>query len=522
MGERAAACWLLLLCASGLLACGPRPVLDPRPGIALTADLARADALVRRGSYASLQDALAIYERLAATGDAPAASLRAIDTALLLALRERELGLAGGRFLGRAVELANRQPLPYDIGLFISVAESQGWHAAGVSKEQQESQLPSLRTMFKSWPAWRAQLAAGAELDLVRAYFLLALDCARRSYQGEGDVPPWTPPDGAPPLLRFRAAVCPRMVDDATLEALAKDDPGFAETHLFLGEQALGNLTLRTAEKHLGEAVKAMPELPPAWLLLGHVHLAIEEPDLARDAYHRVNIAVPGQREAMLGEAKSLSYLGRAEAAIAILDEVERLGTWYMGDMYYWRAWNRHRLKQDDAANDDVLASRQRMPMDPKVDSLAGFIALARHEVERAEGEFRLAVQHYEGRRERDCDSGYYLASTLVMQRKWAEAAPIFERAEPCYALDEKAVRQRIATIRASDLPDDRQDRLVAAKERDILKVQLQQARACYNAAVAHANLGEPGKARPFAERALANHEMKSLAEQLLARLGPS
>jgi hypothetical protein len=60
MGGHAAACWLLILCASGLPVCGPRPLLDPRPGIALTADLARADALVRRGSYASLQDAMAI------------------------------------------------------------------------------------------------------------------------------------------------------------------------------------------------------------------------------------------------------------------------------------------------------------------------------------------------------------------------------------------------------------------------------------------------------------------------------
>ena len=490
--------------------------------MALTADLERADALVRRGSYASLQEALSIYERLAATGDAPAAALQAIDTALLLALRERELGLAGGRSLERAVELANRQPPPYDIGVFLSVADAQAWHAGGVSKEQQESQLPALRTMFKSWPAWRAQLEAGAERDLLRAYFLLALDCARRSHQGEGDVPPWQPPADAPPLLRFRAAVCPLTIHEAALDALAKNDPGFAETHLFLGDQAFRNLTLRTAEKHLAEAVKAMPGLPAAWLLLGHVHLAIEEPDLARDAYHRVTLAVPGQREAMLGEAKSLSYLGRHEAAIAVLDEMERLGTWYMGDTYYWRAWNRHRLARHDAANDDVLAARSRMPMSPQVDMLAGFIALARHEVERAEGEFRLAVQHYEGRGDRDCDSGYYLASTLVMQRKWAEAAPFFERAEPCYALDEKAVRQRIATIRASDLPDDRQDRLVAAKERDILKVQLQQARACYNAAVAYANLGEPGKARPFALRAVAHPEMKSLAEQLLARLGPS
>jgi len=108
------------------------------------------------------------------------------------------------------------------------------------------------------------------------------------------------------------------------------------------------------------------------------------------------------------------------------------------------------------------------------------------------------------------------------MQRKWTEAAPVFERAEPCYALDEKAVRQRIATIRASELPDDRQDRLVAAKERDILKIRLQQARSAYNAGVAWANLGDAARARPFAERAAAHPELKTLAEQLLARLGPS
>ena len=205
MGIRAAAGWLLVLCGSGLVACGPRPVLDPRPGIALTADLARADALIRQGSYASLQDALAIYERLAATGNAPSAELRAIDTALLLALRERELGLAGGRSLERAVALANRQPPPYDIGVFLSVAESQPWHPGGVSKERQDSQLPSLRTMFKSWPAWRAQLSAGAEQDLLQAYFLLALDCTRRSYQGEGDVPPWR----LPPARRHCCASAP-------------------------------------------------------------------------------------------------------------------------------------------------------------------------------------------------------------------------------------------------------------------------------------------------------------------------
>ena len=488
--------------------------------MALTAELARADALVAEGCYACLTEALAIYERAAATGGAPAAGVRAVDAALLLALRERELGLGAGRALEHAVELASLQPAPFDISPFVAVAESHAWHAGGASRERQDAVMPALRTMFKSWPARRTLIAPGAERDALSAYFLLALDCDRRYYQGGGDVDPWKPAPGAPPLVRFRAAVCPAEPDEEALAAIVEADPRFAEAHLFLGEGALRRLTLLTAERHLLKAVAGIPGLPPARLALGHVYLAMEEFREARDAYHDVNAAVPGQRDAMLGEIKSLSYLGRHQEAIAIADEMVRLGTWYMGDAYYWRAWNRHRLGQHDAANDDVVAARSRMPMSPQVDLLAGFIAIARNEIARAEGEFRLAVQHLEGRGERDCDAGYYLASTLVMQRKWAEAAPLFERAEPCYILDEQAVRQRIAAIRASDLQDDRQDRLVAAKERDILKVRLQQARSCYNAAVAAANLGDEAKARPFAERASAHPDLAVQAKVLLDRIG--
>jgi tetratricopeptide (TPR) repeat protein len=507
---------VLVPCLSG---CAPRVRLDPGPGIALTAELVRADALVSRGCYTCLQEALAIYERAAVTGRAPAAGLRTIDTLLLLALRERELGLGSGQSLERAVDLASRQPSPFDISVFVAVADSQSWHAGGVSKERYDESMGPLRRMSGAWPDWRAQLQPGADSDVLRGYYLLSLDCSARSFLNDAGIESWKPAGDAPPILRFRTSVCPNAFDESTLANLLKADPRWADAHFFLGELALGQRKLRTAEKHLVEAAAAIPGLVAARLTLGHVYLAMEDVDLALHAYHEVNAAVPGQREAMLGEVKSLSYLGRHQDAVTILDGMERLGTWYMGEVYYWRAWNRHRLKENDAANEDVLASRSRMPMSPQVDALAGFIAIARNEVARAEREFRLAVQHFEGRGERDCDSGYYLASALVLQRKWAEAVPFFERAEPCYALDEKAVRDRIAAIRASDLPDDRQDRLVAAKEKDILKVRLQQARSCFNAAVALANLGEVDKARPLAERAAAHPDLKDLVQPLLARL---
>jgi tetratricopeptide (TPR) repeat protein len=520
MGMRAAACWLLLLCTPGLLACAPRPRLDPRPGMAVTADMARANGLVRAGCHACLTDALAIYERLAASGAAPAANDLAIDTLLLLALRERELGLGTGRSLEQAIDLADRRPPPFDIGVFRSVAEVQAWHAYGVSKERTDESMAPLRKMFKAWQGWRDELQQVASSDLLRAYYLLSLDCSARAFLRDAGVEPWALPPGAPPLLKFRAAVCPLSADEAALGDLLEHDPRFAEAHFFLGQLALGRGTLRTAERHLREALDAIPGLAAARLTLGHVYLAMEDIDPALEAYHLVNAAVPGQREAMLGEIKSLSYLARHEEAVAILDEMERLGTWYMGEVYYWRAWNRHRLRQYDAANDDVLAARSRMPMDGQVDKLAGFIALARNEVPRAEAEFLAAVGHIEGKGGTDCEARYYLGSARVMQRKWEEAAPNFEKAEPCYAGAQRGFAKRIEMIRTSDLPEERKARLIAAKERDIVSARIQEARSSFNAAVAYANLGDVAKARPFAERAAAHPDLAAQAKALLDRTG--
>jgi len=247
------------------------------------------------------------------------------------------------------------------------VAGVQAWHRAGVSSERAGESARPLRKMGVSWREWRDALLPVGPRDSVRASYLLSLDCAAGGLLSEARLDPWKPPAGAPPLLRFKAALCPVSFDGEALRSLLAADPRFAEIQFFLGERALAQGTLRTAEKHLLAALDAIPDLAAASLALGHVDLAMEDFIAAREAYHTVNAAVPSQREAMLGEAKSLSYLGRHDEAVAILDEMERLGTWYMGETYYWRAWNRYRLGRYDAANDDVLASRNRLPMDGQV-----------------------------------------------------------------------------------------------------------------------------------------------------------
>jgi tetratricopeptide (TPR) repeat protein len=438
---------------------------------------------------------------------------------MLLAMRERELGLGQGTARAHADALIRAMPPPSDYSVFQDVADVLPWHQSGVSKEQQDALLWAFKTVSGNWTPWRTVLSRGAPREPLSAYAFLSLECHYGYILKDQKLEPWRPSGDVAPLLRFRLAVCGRDWDLAALDALLKDVPRFGEVQLFLGEAAYSRGTLYTAEKHLLKAVDTIADWPAAHLALGQVYFMMEDLESARASYHRVVAAVPGQRDAMLGEVKSLSYLGRADEAIAILDEMERLGTWYLGEMHYWRAWNRNRLKQYEAADLDLAAARKYLPMDPFVDKLTGLVALARQDVPRAEREFRLAVAHFEGRKARDCDSGYYLASTLVMQKAWPEAATIFEKAEPCYALDEDALKKKIVEIQASELPDERKVRLVAAKERDIAVLRLQQGRSAFNAAVALANQGHLDKARPFADRAAAHPELKDLVQPLLARL---
>lgn len=511
---------IIALAVVTAVACaGRRPPQVPAGTIAAMNDLSQADRLVRDGCYACLREAATLYERtLAAEPLWTDVRRRLVDTLFLLAMRERELGLGQGVSLARARDEAARLPPPSDVSVYEAVVEATGWRTGGVSREQQDTIFDVQARVSRSWKTWRAALLAGAGSDVLSQYQLLSFDCLNAYRLREARLEAWKPPPGSPPLLQFRTAVCGPW-DRAALTALLQAVPAFAEAHLYLGEIALAAGTLRTSEVHLLSATAAMPDLVAGRALLGQVYQLMEDTEAALEMYTSVVTDVPGHREGLLGQARALSQLGRSEDAIRVLDRMVDLGTWYLGEAHYWRAWNRHRLKQFDAAHDDVLAARLRLPMDPQVDKLAGLVALARNEVEGAEREFRAAVEHLAGRGQRDCDAGYYLASTLVMQREWAEGAALFEAGVPCYTLDETAVRARMAEIAASELPPARKARLTASKQKDIVSLQAQQARAALNAAIAYVNLGAPDKARPLAERAAVSPDLAEQARVLLERI---
>lgn len=290
-------CGYLILAICSLLgatcASHPRPVL-PTPDLSAFNQLDAADRLVAAGCYACLQQALGIYERL--TVSTPAmivAPTRAVDTALLLAVRERELGIGDGTALQRAVQLAARLPVPHDYADLLAIAALQPWKMSGVSKELTDLQTGSYPTVSENWSRWRPMLVDRAGRDQLSAYLLLLLEGHYRYYRlRDQKLEPWKPGPGASPLLRFQMATCV-FVKAGALETLLKDEPRFDEAHLFLGETALVAGKLVTAEQHLLQAVAAIPELTAGHLALGHVYLAMEDPNTARGPTARFWSACP-------------------------------------------------------------------------------------------------------------------------------------------------------------------------------------------------------------------------------------
>ena len=80
---------------------------------------------------------------------------------------------------------------------------------------------------------------------------------------------------------------------------------------------------------------------------------------------------------------RAVSQLGDAARGEAAADRLVTLGTWYQGEAYYWRAWNRRALGRLDQAASDIETAK-RVLFNAAVPKLAGFIAFDREQLELA------------------------------------------------------------------------------------------------------------------------------------------
>ncbi len=504
------------VCLLALGACAHRPpALLPAPPGPEFGSLVAADALVREGCYSCLKEALSTYERLAHDPAFPSARLRAAETAILVALREREIGLSLTDGSERAHALGASLPVPYDVSEYLTMLDVVPWKSGSIAQERLDELFGAYGIVKSKAPQWRQLLSRDNDTDPLRGALRVVVECTYRWLLTDREKPdPWKPQASTPPLLRFSAAICGGN-DVPALTDLLEKDPRFTEIDLFLGQSAFGQGRLVDAESHMLPAWKRYPKLALAASLLGSIYMAMEDYDEGLGYYEQSLALLPGHRESLLGKMKLLSYVGRAEEAIGVANRMIELGTWYLGDAYYWRAWNRQRLKDYEGAWTDLQDAKKFLPTDGPVAKLTGLVALGRNELTRAEAEFRTAIRY----NEKDSDARFYLASVLSTLKRWTESAECFAAAEPLYVKDAELLRAKIKEIAESRLGEARKAKLTASKERQVAATVLMQARSAFSAAAGYFNAGEFTKAQPLAERALEHPDLAESARKLLDRL---
>ena len=167
--------------------CLSRRVLPGDHRRSSSAELGKANALVREGCYACLKEALAIFERLSAPPrPAPGASEGAFEATLLIAMREKELGIPADASLERAAAALRREqrnPKPKDQpptiapAVLLDAAELVIGETAGLDPEQRADFTGRNRPPLEPDNPQRRALDAWVDTDPVAQYVALTIDC---------------------------------------------------------------------------------------------------------------------------------------------------------------------------------------------------------------------------------------------------------------------------------------------------------------------------------------------------------
>jgi len=436
-------------------------------------------------------------------------------TELLLAARERELGLPPGAPAYPSFPGAPSPDAPA-LDLYRRVVAQLPPPIRADTAEEMDAAIDREREAREGFTgADREMLARAARTDPVAAHFLLLLACRQRMALPIADLDALPAAIRAAPLVAYAAGACSASHADL-LDAALEREPRFAEVRFHRGLQALGAGALVTADAELAAAIAAFPDAPAMHLARGQVHLQLQEFGAALESFDRVLGDAAVQRDALLGRVRALSHLGRAAEAAAGADRLIELGTWLLGDAYYWRAWNRRQLRHLDAAAADIESAKALM-INAEVPKLAGYIAYDRGRYEKARSELEVARD----RDASDCDVPFALGLVYARAARGPDAAASFASAADCAAAAQQAIEQRLLEIDAARLDARRKAAMQARAGRALGAARRQEGLAAINAARLYAEAGNLADARALAGRAAAWEDHRKDAERLLERLGP-
>ena len=455
MAHVAIACALSAACATR----APASASSPAPAPAVN-----VERLLQRGCYTCLEEAFA-------TTSASGANDGAFQAAILLTIRSKELGLPFAQWLEQA-----RALLPGPAwSEYVAIAESVPQDPLSTDRD---AILGIRRRTRDDINAARRALATGPGSAAFRAYLDLSIVCGP-TFVDERDeaVTAVLQQFDDVPLLRYRAGVCGHT---SLLADVLRLDADFADVYLELGRAALQRARpdYDEALSHLRPARAAFPASATIVATIGNIALQREEWTEALAAFESTLTLVPSHRDALLGAAISLSHLNRHEEAIVPASRLLDLGSWFISDAHYWRAWNEYRLGRIAEARADADRAKALSRNAPTL-VLSGIISWREGRLAAADAEFTDALNIDFGQ----CEAASYLGGVRAEQQRWQESLAAFQHAAQCFDLVVLTRRKAVAELTASTDSASSMARQVASHERAIAEADVRRVEAITNIA---------------------------------------
>jgi tetratricopeptide (TPR) repeat protein len=497
----------------------PKPEITPQQLAEHNFLIKEADALYQAGCYESLKRAFELYgQALSFPAFRRIDGEKRLKTSILLGLRERELGFLEDTYFQKAADIIASTPSLSGFSIFLKIARSIPRKAVGIVGdivETGDTAIVSYDDIKDEITGWIDLLEKKTGIEDFYAYLNL---CFHSSFsylvkeKPDFEAIRQAFPDSS--LIRYKLALYP-VENPESLEKLLQDEPAFYEIFYFLGNMAFRQGSLITAENNLLTAYEHFPRSVSILVSLGSIYFAFEELEKSLEFCEKTLEMAPAHRDALLGKAMCLSYLGRHEEAIQICDSMLSLGKYYLGEGHYWLAWNQNELEEYESAWGNIENSKKYLIGHGQVFFLAGLIAFNQNRLEEAEKNLLEAYKQDAS----NGDPAYYLGKIRAIQEDWLNSGAYFETAAANYGRKEKLVQKQLEEIQNSSLSGERKKRYVSKKKALLRKTELTKATAWYNAAAGYCNAGMQAKAIQLAESAATHPSLKEKAEELLRLL---
>jgi len=485
------------------------PALGPA-GLEGARQVSFAHDLSRRGSYVALKQAVNLYMELYARPEFRKDVARSLtEAALLLSVREKELGMSNTSYLDTALRVIRENRMLIALAPYAEIAGVYWVQGKGVMADVDE-RFP-WKEAEEKLKGMGAELREKAKEDEFSAYMYAALRCFLASpseaLEGPGELAARFP-DSL--LLAYKNATCPSE-DEERLKGLLAREPDFYEAAYHLGLFSLSRGNLLEAEGYFLKTHEGIPESAQVTILLATIAFAMDEVERSLEFYNKTLDIVPNYRDALLGKAICLSTLGRPEEAIAVCEKLIALGYWLLGESHYWLAWNKHELKDEAAAEANIEQAKGRLPTSTKVFTLSGLIAAEREDLAKAEKDFREAIVHNAA----NSQALFNLGALYAREENWTDSGLHFEKAAFAFENEGRTLQAKITEALYSSLAPERKERYLARRKSQLEKALLSRATGFYNAAAGYFNAGQKYKALEMATRAAEHPAFKQKAEDL-------